>query len=379
MKYILLFLTLFMLGCGSSNKLKKYYSAEDKTVLELIEKIRMMPKEKSLTDALANAYTSAMAKKRALTPDAFMHLPPGDRYMQLVKEWGVMKQLYDNIASVPAAKAACEDLWDPTPEINNARNNAAREYYNEGLDLMNYDNRKSARQALDLFLKANKAVPGYQNVSAMIRQAEDRALLKVIVRAPNYYNYGWNHWGFQNDWLQQQIIGDLNARNYRNIRFYADWEASNKRIQADKLVDLNFSELYVGQVYTERKSYKRSSKIETGQTKSIPPQPIYTTVEATVNVTIKYMESRATLDCRIYDQVSGYNILNDRFPSRERWQIEKATYTGDRRALLQEDWDKINNNGNDYPPSRQDVAQKLIKNCYNALLSRISSGVQFGE
>ena len=91
------------------------------------------------------------------------------------------------------------------------------------------------------------------------------------------------------------------------------------------------------------------------------------------------MQSRATLECRIYDQVSGRNLLFDSFPGNDEWRVETATYTGSKDALTQDDWNKINNSNNFNMPNRSEVANRLIRNCYSPLLNRIKTGVQFGS
>jgi hypothetical protein len=380
MKYIFLLAALFIIAaCSPSSQLKKHYTPEDKTVFELLEKLSKDPSDKAALDKLPSAYQFAAEKRKQLNQANYNSLPPGDRYMQLVKEYGVMQQLYEKIAAIPSAKNAVPDLWDPSVAMTTAKNNAAKEYYNQGLEYMNYDNRQAARNAYDYFSKANSVIPGYQDVRTLMQQASERATIKVIVRAPNYYNHSWDYWGFQNDWLQQQIINDLNSQSFRDVRFYSDWEANSKRIRPDRIVELNFTELYVGQFFSNRYTINRSKQIQTGTTKSIPPKPIYKTVYATLFVNSRYMQSRATLECRIYDQANGNNLLYDRFPDNYDWRVETATYTGDQQALQPSDWDKINNNGNINPPNKTQIADRLIRNCYNLLLNRIKSGVQFGS
>jgi hypothetical protein len=365
-RFVLLILALYAVGCGSSNKLKKYYTPEDKTVFELLEKLQKNEADKDALEMLPTAYTTALEKRKMLSEANYSTLPPGDRYAALAKEYGVLQQMYDKIIAVAAAKKVVANLWDPSAEIVKAKNNAAKEYYNQGLEYMNYDNRQSAKSAYDYFVRT------------LMAKALDRATIKVIVRAANYNNYGWNYWGFQNDWLQQQIISDLNNQSYSGVRFYSDRDANSRNVRADKIVELNFTELFVAPVYTDRNTINRSAEIETGTTNSNPPKPVYTTVAAKVYVTKRYMQSRALLECRIYDQASGQNLLFDRFPGNDDWKMETATYTGDKRALLSSDWVLINASNNTAAPTRQQVADRLVRSCYNLLLSRIKSGVQFG-
>lgn len=380
MKQILSLLAVFYLfSCSAPNKLKKYYTPEDKTVFELLERLQKNATDKEAIDLLPDAYKIALDKRKALNEANYTTLPPGDRYMNLVKEYGVMQQMFEQINTVPAAKKVVADLWDPSVEIIKAKNNAAKEYYNQGLEYMTYDNRQAAKSAYDYFSKANRVLPGYENVRTLMTEALDRATIKVIVRAANYYNYGWNYWGFQNDWLQNQIISDLNAQSYSGVRFYSDFDAHSRKIRADRVVELNFTELYVGQAFNDRYTINRSTQIQTGSTKSNPPQPIYSNVYTKVYVTKRYMQSRATLESRIYDQATGQNLLYDRFPGSDDWRIETATYTGDKRALEPSDWALINNSNNTITPTRAQVADRLVRSCYNLLISRIKSGVQFGN
>ncbi|MBO9571541.1 MAG: hypothetical protein J7497_04950, partial [Chitinophagaceae bacterium] len=198
----------------------------------------------------------------------------------------------------------------------------------------------------------------------------------VVVSPVNYYRNSWSYWGFQEDYLQQQMVHDLNAGSYRDVRFFTDRDASLRRIQADRYVEMNFTDLFVGTLAIDRYTVKRSTQVQTGTTKSIPAQPVYQTVYATVYVNRSIMQSYATLECRIYDITSNRNILFDRFPDRYTWEEKAATYSGDSRALTQEDWAMIRNQNN-RPPSRNEIANRLVRDCYGLLLSRIKNGVNF--
>ena len=379
MKNIFLFIALYFISCGPSNKLKKYYTPEDANVFELVERLAKNSNDNAAARLLPEAYKKVLDKRQTLTESDFSFLAPGDRYLRLAKEWAVMLQLHDKIIATPAAKNAVPQPWDPTFSIGQAKTSATKEFYNQGLDDLNSDTRQAARNALDNFNKANSIIPGYKDVNNLIREATDKATIHVVVRAANYYNQSWDYWGFQSDWLQQQIIRDLNSQSFRDVRFYSDWDANRMQITTDRIVELNFTELYVGQVFNNSSSILRSIQIETGTTNTKPPKPIYQTVNATVFTHTSYMQSRATLECRIYDLATGHNLLYDRFPGNDEWRIEIASYSGDSRALLPEDWNRINNNSNQQPPSRAQVADKLIRNAYSLLISRIKNGVQFGS
>lgn len=367
---------VFMLGCGSRNRLSSLYTYEDKTVFELLERLMKNANDKEAASQLPVAYKAAAEKRKEINL-AYKEGSPGDRWMNVLNECQVMKQMYDAVKTNPAASKVLPDPWDPTATILRLKQKAAREYYDLGVQYLTNNNRESASTAYTYLYKANNIVPGFENVQQLLREAQEKSVINVIVSPVRYDQYNWNYWGFENDWLQQQMVRDLNAQSFRNVRFYTDWEASGGHIRGDRYVDLNFTELYVGSVYTDRSTYNRTAEIQTGTSKGIPPKPVYTTVRATVYVTRHYLQSRATLECRIYDRPTDRNILYDRFPDSYNWKVETATYRGDERALTNEDRRMIGNSGSMRPPGRNEVAGRLIRNCYSQLLNRIRNGVSF--
>jgi hypothetical protein len=368
---------LCLFACGPGNKLSNYYTFEDKTVFELIERLNKNAQDKQAADMLPAAYEAALEKRKEIITANKNSGHLGDRWMEIAKEREVLLQMYQAIKASPAASQALPNAKDPSPAIASAKEKAATEYYNQGLEYMNYNNRQYAQQAYDYFSKANNAVPGFKDVNNLLRQAEEKSMIRVVVNPVQYDRYGFNYYGFTNDWLQQQMVRDLNTGSFQHVRFFTDWEARAQNIRADRVVDLNFTSIFIGQLSSNNYTIQRSAQIQTGSTKSIPPQPVYTTVYATVYVSRRILQSNATLECRIYDWATGRNILYDNFPDNYIWRQERATYKGDQRALTPADWSMINNRFDDRPPTRNQIADRLIRNCYNLLLNRIQSGVSF--
>lgn len=376
-RLLLLFVTvLVFLSCGTYNPVQRNYTFEDKQVFDLIERLKKNAADKEAAEQLPVAYQQASDKRKTITEAKYYNLSGGDRYVELAREYTVMQQMYEAIVSTPAAYKAIPQPWNPSAAIQSANSKAAEEYYNQGMQYMDYNNRQYAQKAYDYFAKANNIVPGYKDVAQLMAVAKDRAILKVVVTPVNYYRNSFNFWGFQNDWLQQQLVRDLNFRAFRDVQFYTDAEANMQRLQPDKIVDVNFTNIYIGQVFQKTSTINRSRQIQTGSTKSIPSKPVFTTVRATVFITRRYLQSNTTLQCRIYDVQSGGNMFFDNFPNTYNWQVETATYRGDSRALTQEDWRMINNN-NYNPPERYQIADRLLRDAYNMLINRINSSVNF--
>lgn len=371
------FLVFIISSCHSSSVVSKRYTNDDKNVFSLIDRLKKNPNDAEAAALLPDAYKQAAEVRKALNKNTFENMSEGDRWIEISRQLLVAQQLYTEIKGNATLSKIIPNPWDPTLKIQEAKTKAAEEYYNQGTTFLNYDNRPYAKKAYDMFVKANSAYPNYKDVREKMAEALMLATIKVVVQPVNYHNYGWSYWGFQNDFLQYKMVRDLNNSSYRDVRFYTDADAAAQRIQVDRVVELNFNDLYIGQAFNDNYSIKRTAQIKTGETKSNPPQPIYTNVNATVTVSRKLLQSNASLECRIYDVPTGRNILFDHFPGNYAWKIEKATYRGDSRALTDDDWKLINNKDNDYPPDRKDIAERLINDCYGLLLNRIKSGVNF--
>lgn len=379
MKHLFQFLlfSLILSACSPTKQIEKRYTPDDKLVFDLIERLKKNPNDAEAAKQLPEAYEQAAEVRKNINSNTFNNMNEGDRWIEISRQLLVAQQLYSEIKGNTVISKIIPNPWDPTVKIQEAKQKAAEEYYNQGQRYLTYNNRPYARKAYDMFVKANNAYPNYKDVREMMEQSKLLATIKVVVNPVNYDNYGWNYWGFNNDYLQYKIIRDLNNSSYRDVKFYSEEEARRLNIRPDRIVNLAFTDLYIGQLFNDRYLIERTKQIEVGQTKTNPPQPIYENVKATVYVTRRVLQSRASLECRIYDWASNRNILFDRFPDNNTWKDESARYTGDKRALEQSDWNLINNSSNINPPSRNELAQRLIDNCYNQLLSRIRNGVSF--
>ena len=220
-------------------------------------------------------------------------------------------------------------------------------------------------------------VPGYRDVSQLMREAEQMAQMVVVVNPVDYYNYGWNYWGLNNDYLQWQMVNDLNRRSYRNVQFYTTADINRSRLHPEQIIDLRFVRLNVFSPSQNRYQYERTASVPVNSgSRPDSTRPAYKEVKATVFITSRLIRGEADLVCSIYDQVQRRTIFSDHFPGRYQWEQKSARYSGDSRALRAEDWAIIN--GSSMPdPSRNDIARRLIEDSYSRLIERIRQAVDF--
>ena len=91
-----LYICLLVVGwaCGTSNPVTKLYTNEDKTVFELIEKLRKDPKDKTAQDQLSEAYHAARNKRQEVIDELKQSNAPGDKYIYIANELTVLQQMY---------------------------------------------------------------------------------------------------------------------------------------------------------------------------------------------------------------------------------------------------------------------------------------------
>ncbi len=371
---------MFALGtaCSPAKQHNKYLTAEDEAVMELLDAIKRNPNDKELLSAFPDRYAQSMDSRERNKEYVLRDNPPGDRWALWSKQLEASAYITQEVMKVPQAAALIRLPRFYTAEIEEAKSNAASEYYNQGLEYLMYNNRPYAQQALDMFQKANKIKPGYLDVARKIEEATLLSQMVVMVNPVDYYNYGWNHWGLNNDYLQWQMVNDLNRQSWRNVRFYTPEDVRRLRLHPERIVELRFMRLDVYSPFQERNQYERTAMVPVaGGSRPDSTKPAMQQVRATVYITRRTIRGEADLFCNVYDQVVNRSVFTDHFPGRYQWEERTASFTGDRRALTDEDLRLLNNRFSS-DPTRNDIARKLIEDSYQRLISRIQQAVNFG-
>lgn len=362
-------------SCKSSKPTRIAMQPGEQGLMDIIDKLKSNPRDRVVAEQLENDYGAWLNGIRQSGEDP--RKTQADRYIDKANEWEAAKRVHDRIRATPAALEAVPNPYDPSDEIRRYKESAAKEYYDQGLNYMAYQNRIYAEKAYQEFSKADRIVPGYMDVKQRMSEAQQMSMQTVAVRPVNYMNNPYSYWGFNNDWLQNRIVMDLNAFSGKNLRFFTDWEANSRRIQIDKVVELQFRELFVGPVNTRTQTYTRTAQVDVTGSGNTLTKPTTQTVTATLYETTRTMVSNAVLELRIVDRATGRTTFTDRYPGNQTWKSVTATYKGDKRALTQEDLRLINNSLSQSIPNRNQMAEKLINDCYNLMIARIKSGVRF--
>lgn len=382
MKYFLPLIFLFVLltSCGSNKSLLER-SDEDKALQEAVKKLNKNADNDDATEALPILYKSIL-KTRLARIKSYESGADIGRWDKIISEYEALQSAYNSIVqSTPAFKLVTPQNF--STQIVESKDAAAMAYYDYAQNYLEKEGRDNAKKAYSNFKRADRYSPDYKDVKDKINQAYENAIVDVVINPIEddryFFNAGWGSSGlnYSNEYFQRTLLRDLsyneNNNNYA-ARFYSDWEAGRENIQVDWTVNLRLRNVDIPQPIRNTFRRERSKQIETG--KDTSGRPIYQTIRATVNVNRMSFNANAQMDVLIKDIVTPRTISNRSFRESYRWEEESASYTGDQRALTEEDWNSINNR-NFVNPRREEVLEELYRKLYPQILNNIRNSVDW--
>lgn len=374
------FSAMFLFACSSSkNYLER--ANEDRALLDAIKKLSKSPSDESALQAVpvlyANIQKNHLSKIKDLKGD-----PEISRWENIINEYQDLQNAYDAIVN-NAAAFKIVNAQSYSSELFETKQSAAENYYKEGLAMLEKNGRENAKEAYGYFKKADKFVPGYKDALAKSDQAYESAVVDVVINPVQdnsyFFNSSWGNSGynFSNEYFQQNLVRDLSNinKNRYPARFYTDWQARRDNIQPDWVVDLKLRNIDIP--YPSNYNYTRNASARVVIGTDTSGNPVYRNVYATVNITRSSFTARADMDVNITDVLTNKNISFRNVRDEYRWQEERATYSGDSRALSANDWEMINNGRGYNSPQKEEVLGELYKKIYPQVKNNIVYAVDW--
>ena len=380
-KYLHLLIAVFLIGACTSSKNSISKTTEDKELLSLVKKFEKDPTNTEIKNTLVTDYDKA-SKIHLDKIEIYKSLTAVERWDKIIKEYAAL----GNLAQLISNSSAAFGVIHPSlyaDELQTAKQNAAIEYYNVGISNLNIGDKSSARSAYYAFKKVVELIPGFKDVRQQMAKAYEKSVVNVVINPVRdntffYSSMGWNNYGnnFNNDYFQRSLVNDLGGNYNKNAPaiFFTDWEASRNNIHPDWIVDLTWINLNIPQPMANQYSRNVSRQIENGRDTS--GKIYYQTVTATLYVTRKYFNASGDMELRIFDATTGRNITTNRFSDQFNWEEEYATYTGDSRALSNNEYALLHNN-NYQIPRKEDILNQLSQRIYPQVKNRIATSVNW--
>ncbi len=382
MKQFLLFVTaLFILASCKTSKDYLSKADEDRTLFDVVKRLNKKSSDEDAANALPHVY-KAVQQKHLRKIIALQSSREITRWEKLVEEYSTLQSMYDAIINSDASARLVNAVSYET-EIYDVKQKAAEEYYNEATTLLQSTYRDDIKKSYNYFKRADNWVPGFKDARAKMDAAYQNATIDVVVNPVQdnsfFFNTGWGNTGYNysNEYFQQNLIRDLGGKYASRYpaRFYTEWEARRDNVTPNWVVDLTLRNLDIPRPYTNNYSRNASKRIEIG--KDTSGRPVYQTVNATLQISKMSFTARAQMDVNITDISTRKNISFNNYSDEYRWEEERATYSGDSRALDTNDWALINNSRYNQQPRKEDVLNELYRKIYPQVKNRISYAVDW--
>lgn len=379
---LLLLFAATLLSCSAS---KSYLERndQDKALQDAVKKLNNKSTDEEALAAVPILY-SDIVKSHLAKIQSYNVGKDVSRWDKIIAEYQYLQNAYNSIInSTHAFKLVNPQNF--SVELLEAKENAAEEYYHLGQSFLVKQGRENAKKAYSYFTKANKLVAGFKDVQNKINESYSATIVNVVVNPiidNSYFNnngWGMNGYNYSNEYFQQSLVRDLQNDNNNGryaARFYSDYEIRRENLPANWTVDLRLRDIDIPAPRSTTSSRNLSAQVRSGT--DTAGHPIYKTVYATLNVTRSSFTARATMEVNINDLASRKNISFRTFRDDYRWEEEWGSYSGDSRALSNNDWAILNNNNNRTgSPRREDILAELYKKIYPQVKNNIINAVSW--
>jgi len=352
-------------ACKSTKKLFDE-GQYDRALYSALDDLRKKPDNATAASILPQAYNEAVIKYENSINAANTGTKSAQKLDIIYRDYVALQKMYTAIAATPAAFGHV-NATHYASDLAVAAENAAEFRYSRGMELLQHGDRISAQKAYENFKQVSVYVPGYKDTDDRKAEAYGLAIVNIIV---DKFDQRFNNYSVNANYFQNDIVNTLNnIGNSHYYKFYNTSEPRAREVRADQYMDINVYDIWFGQMGATRNSYTVSKDITEKDDKD-DKKTRTTTVTATVNVTRRVIDSRASMDYRITDAIERRMVGSDRIFAQYTWEKLTGNYTGDQRALSDKDWAIIRGVYNNQP-SYDELYRELTRQLMNQFDNRM--------
>jgi hypothetical protein len=348
---------LFLASCKTAEK--SYNKGNyDEAVTLAAKKLQKKPGDAGLINVLQNAYRFAVEDHESRVRN-YANTTNDLRYENISREYTQLQYLYETIRRSPSVF----DIVKPTDYstyITTYKEEAANVRVDRGLELLDQNNKTSSREAYYEFQKALALKPGDHGIKQKMEEAYANAVTNVFVRPLARYGFQYGSYKFDYQNFNYDMLRYLNNNTNRFVKYHSQSAPGNSQVRIDNTVDTRLSDINIGRYRDSRNIREVSKEIVAKETvvKKDSVVKEYITVKAKITVTTRTIEANGLLQATIRDQ-NDRRIWGDTYRSDYTWTYSFATYTGDERALSDDD-KKLVNQKEQWPPSNDEIIRIVM-------------------
>lgn len=370
MKRLLLLTILFALlaSCGKKQVEKAIntgnYDAAIQDALKKLESNKDKKRKQDYVLMLGDAYTKVVDRdlndinhlKKDNNPEQYRQIY--ETYMDLHQRQEAIKPVLPLQVNGKTVKFKFNDYSN---SIQDYREKTSDYLYDEGLKLLESDDKRIIREAYDTFNYIERINPNYEDTRELMEEAHQRGTNYVVVSIENQTH----------QIIPQRLEDDLlNFNTYGLNQFWTVYHANpNPEIQYDYAMQLQLKQINISPEQIREREVLREREIVDGweyqldRNGNVMKDSLGNDikVDKIVKVRARLFEVVQTKSSQILGDVVYVDLMSNQvinsFPIDSGFVFENffATFRGDERALLNEDRDLVRNRRVPFPSSEQMV------------------------
>lgn len=364
-----IFSGVILFSCKTAQKLYEKGSYDEAVELAA-KKLGKKPGDASLLETLQNAYRFAVEDHETRIRN-YSNSQTDLRWEQIYREYLDLQRLHDAIRQSPSVYDIVQPA-DYSAYVITYKEEAANVRYERGLSLMDYNTKNSYKAAYAEFEKALALRPGDLSIRQKMEEAFSNAVANVIVLPITRYGYQYSSYDFDQSSFDYDVLRYLNNHNSsRFVRYYSPAEAQSYNIRMDNVVEMRFSDVHIGRYHDQRTIREVSRQIVAKETVHKPDSVVkeYITVKAKITTTTRTIRADGLLQATVRDY-NNQRLWSDTYRGDYNWSATFASFTGDERALSEED-KKLVARRELWPPSNHEITRIIM----NEIQSKTECGI----
>jgi len=371
-KIYILFLsavTFLMISCKSAHKLYEKGSY-DEAVEVAARKLQKDPNDSKLRSVIQDAYHYAVMDHENQIR-AYSETSNELKWEWIYNEYAALQILYNAIYKSPSVYELVKP-FDYSSYLVTYGDKAGQVHYERGMRLMSSNDKLSFKNAYREFQSAMRFKPGDVDIQQQVNDAYDAALTRVVIMPADDYGFQHSSYNYQLQNFDDDIIRNLQYNTGNEfVKFYSSWDAQRLNIIPDETVEMHFTQLNLGRIRENYSSREVSREVVLKETVYKPDSVVkeYGRVKAKITTTQRTLYSEGNLNVSIRDN-NGRWLWNDNINGSHGWSTEFSTYTGDERALSDDD-KKLVSRSRQNPPREDEIIRCIKENIYSDFVHRL--------